>query len=286
MLYGIGLSGTGGQIDRARMENLSNNLANIDTAGFKQDILTLMQRPTESNTVLTPGQAERLFYQDELLDPLGGGVWLNQTYRAHDVGAHEHTGNSLDFALSGKGFFTMLEPQTQLPYYTRAGNFKLNDQGELVSVDGSHFVLDDKGEKINLGGILQSNGGVDFTVAPEGQIEIVMGDGSTIASGARLGITIFDDQDAQKLEKIGATLFGAPDQATRDRSIGLQDLSQEQRNQYKTYIRQGYLEVSDADPLLLMKEMVEINRSFERNMNMMMLQNGTLEQLISGVARS
>ena len=112
---------------------LSNNLANVNTSGYKKsraefaDLLyeqrTKAGAPSATGTPLPVGQE------------IGHGVRTVATYKDFGGGELRETGNSLDIAIEGKGFFQVLQPDGEVAY-TRSGIFKTNSDGELVSVDG------------------------------------------------------------------------------------------------------------------------------------------------------
>lgn len=281
MLYGMGLSGTGSQIERARLENVSNNLANLDTVGFKRDLLTVMQRPVESQDVQLPWESERLFWQHDLLDKIGGGVHLNQTYTVHESGPLDHTGTQEDLALTRDGFFTVREAGTNHDFYTRAGNFEINQEGWLVTKDGQHFVLNAKGQPINMGQLINDNGGTGFAVNTEGGVTIVTPT-RTIPTDETIGVAVFaDERDLNRIEKVGRNMYRAQ-AGVAERAVQLTSLPAATR-MGTTEIRQGFREGSGVDAAMTMVEMIEVSRAFERNMKLLQMQDGTLDDLIRRV---
>src|SRR6516225_7922350 len=125
---------TGMAAQQMNVEVISNNIANMNTVGFKkqraefQDLLyqTLEQAGAQSsdqgNIVPTGVQ-------------IGAGVTAGSVYRITSQGALTQTGNQFDLAINGKGFFQVLLPTGETAY-TRAGNFSVNDQGQMVTADG------------------------------------------------------------------------------------------------------------------------------------------------------
>src|SRR5260221_2772473 len=116
------------------VEVISNNIANMNPVGFKkqraefQDLLyqTLQQAGAQSSdqgTIVPTGVQ------------IGAGVKAGSVYRINTQGSTTATGNKLDLAINGRGFFQVLTP-TGDTAYTRAGNFSVNDQGQLVTQDG------------------------------------------------------------------------------------------------------------------------------------------------------
>src|SRR3954452_17654532 len=125
---------TGMAAQQMNVEVISNNIANMNTVGFKkhcaevQDLLyqTLEQAGAQSSdqgTIVPTGIQ------------IGAGVKSGSVYRINTQGAMTATANKLDLAINGRGFFQVLTP-TGDAAYTRAGNFSVNDQGQLVTQDG------------------------------------------------------------------------------------------------------------------------------------------------------
>ena len=125
---------TGMAAQQLNVEVISNNIANMNTVGFKkqraefQDLLyqTIERAGAQSSdqgTVVPTGVQ------------VGGGVKAGSVYRITQQGTMNSTGNKLDMAISGRGYFQVLMPTGETAY-TRAGNFSPNDQGQLVTEDG------------------------------------------------------------------------------------------------------------------------------------------------------
>src|SRR5690242_18709855 len=125
---------SGMSAQQLNVEVISNNIANMNTVGFKkqraefQDLLyqTLERAGAQSSsqgTVVPTGVQ------------VGGGVKTGSVYRITEQGALAGTGNKLDLAIDGRGFFQVLLPSGETAY-TRAGNLSKNDQGQIVTEDG------------------------------------------------------------------------------------------------------------------------------------------------------
>src|SRR5688572_4330965 len=125
---------TGMSAQQLNVEVISNNIANMNTIGFKkqraefQDLLyqTIERagaQSSESGTVVPTGVQ------------VGSGVKAGATYRITLQGSATQTGNDLDVMVKGRGYFQVTMPSGETAY-TRAGNFSTNDQGQLVTDDG------------------------------------------------------------------------------------------------------------------------------------------------------
>src|SRR6185295_492103 len=125
---------TGMQAQQMNVDVISNNIANMTTAGYKRQLIDFkdlmyqnIQRPgaqsSDQNTILPSGLQ------------LGLGVKMNATYRINEQGPIQITNNPLDLALNGNGFFQITQPDGTLAY-TRSGVFQLNQNGEIVTTQG------------------------------------------------------------------------------------------------------------------------------------------------------
>lgn len=200
---------------RRHMEVVANNIANTTVSGFKAESLALDPVPVDS------GAGERLaFVQD---------VAVLRDFRP---GPMTRTGNPLDLAIEGEGYFVVETGAG--PRYGRGGQFRLDELGELVTTDG-HPVLDDGGATLAL-----PPGGGPITVAADGTIS----SGSSVVG--RVGIVTFPDQ--HRLEKVGGGLFRT-DQAP----VPVEDAR----------VVQGALEGSNVNPILEMTEMMATLRAYQ-----------------------
>jgi flagellar basal-body rod protein FlgF/flagellar basal-body rod protein FlgG len=245
------ISAEGAAAQAQRLEVIANNLANVDTAGFKQDLPTFQARFAEA---IQQGQAQA---GDGSMNDIGGGVKIINVDTDHSNGLLKHTGNDFDLAINGSGFFHVRGDDGQ-QYLTRAGNFTLDTQGRLVTQNGHRPVLDQGGSEIVL---LRD---LPWSVSPDGFIS---------QGGAIFALGMSQPESLDELLKIGNNLF----QATGN----VRPLQLAERN-----IRQGYLEMSGANPVRQMMAMIETTRAFEANTRMIQNQDTMLGSLISRVLQA
>ncbi len=203
----------------------ANNLANIDTPGYKEDGLE---------------------FREVLMRKIGPKYWriFKETtpYINFQQGDIEHTGNPLDLAIVGEGFFKVKTPNGIA--YTRAGDFTLDSQRRLVTpqgypvlANGAPIIIDPGMAKGGL--ITMSN--LHFHVSPTGIISI---DGTQIG---KIDVVTFDD--LKKIKKLGENLYIAN---------GAKEIPA------KNYeIRQGFIEKSNVNPIKEMVNLIEIQRLFQ-----------------------
>ena len=163
---------------RKEMDIIANNIANMDTAGFKVE--SMMQKTDPKEPAVTLGGPRPV----KFVSPDG-------VARDFGQGALSKTGATLDMAIEGKGFFQVQTPEG--PRFTRDGRFTLDQNGRLVTQAGQ-AVLDD--------------GGSEILIDPE-QGEVAVGvDGSITQNGERAGkVGMYQFANAAVLEKAGENLF-------------------------------------------------------------------------------
>ena len=133
MSQALWIAKTGLDAQQTRMAVVSNNLANVNTTGFKQGRAVF-----EDLLYQTVRQSGGQSSQDTMLPSglnLGTGVRVIATEKSFTQGSVLQTDNALDVAINGRGFFQILKPDGDLAY-TRDGTFKQNEQGELVTSSG------------------------------------------------------------------------------------------------------------------------------------------------------
>lgn len=234
---------TGLDAQQTRMATISNNLANVNTTGFKsdraifQDLLYQNVRQvggsTSQNTQLPSGLA------------LGTGVRAVATEKLFTQGNLVQTGNSLDSAISGRGFYQVLMPDgTQA--YSRDGSFQIDAQGQLVTSSG--YVVQ---PAITIPAAAQS-----VTIGADGTVSATL---AGTAAPTQIGsIQLADFINPAGLQAVGENLFlesaasGSPQTGTP----GLNGLGK---------LVQGSVESSNVNIVEEMVNMIETQRAYEIN---------------------
>ena len=153
MPYGLYISAEGAQAQARRLEVIANNLANVETAGFKRDVAAFQARFTEA---IQQG-LDRPHSRTQ--NDVGGGVKMMNVDTDFSSSSLRQTEVPTDFAINGEGFFQVRARDGSV-YLTRAGNFTLDPQGRLVTQSDNMPVLDEsRGEIV-----------VDGTLAPAAEI--------------------------------------------------------------------------------------------------------------------
>jgi len=242
------ISAEGAAVQAQRLDVIANNMANMDTAGFKQDVPTFQARFAEAiqNGTATPGTGS--------INDIGGGVKLHAVSTDFSTSSMKRTGNNLDLAICGKGFFQVGGDNGE-QYLTRAGDFQLDNRGRLVTHDGRHAVLDQSGSEIVLDPTLP------FSISEDGFIN---------QTGSLFALGMVEPDSLAELTKVGSNMWKSTGSVN---SLDLRD-----RN-----VRQGFLEMSGSSPVRQMMAMIETTRAFEANSRMIQNQDSVLGTLISRV---
>ncbi len=240
MIKGIYTSAVGMMPNKLKIDVIANNLANIATTGFRKDNIFVR---ILDNAVLD-------------INKNGGnelsGLLITE-YTSFDQGNLKQTGNPLDLAINGKGFFAVQTPEGLR--YTRNGNFTLTSDGKIVNSNG-HILLGSDGE-IRLPDISKT-GNVEIRIAKDG--EIYNGDKLI----GRVKVVWFDD--LTRLKKVSSVYFVA------DENAGEIELT----DGFEIY--QGFLEESNVNAVEELVRMIEANRIYESCYKAVQHQDETLSK--------
>ncbi len=250
MLYGMYLSAGGALVEEARQAVIANNIANSGTAGYKSDAASFRKRLTEAREG-TAGSGAR---PDPLLEGLSGGVFLDEISFSRQPGPLFATGNPLDLAIRGDGFFAVSDGQRTL--YTRSGSFRLNAAGELVTADGRFRVLGVDGRPIRLG-----PGKVE--VGPRGTITVDGRPAGRILVAGKLDPSLFEKTGGSYFRYLGS---GNPPASAAE-------------------VAQGHLEGSDVNAVGEMVKLIQSHRAYEANLQMVRIQDSTLGRSVNELGR-
>lgn len=255
MLRGI-YSAASGMIYNQYKEDVSaNNIANSTTTGYKQDSVYTEPFPEVSiqDSALPGG--------NKVIGSLSLGVMPGWTSTDFTEGAITDTGNSLDFAIEGSGFFTVQfnDGVTNSIKYTRDGSFSVDKNGMIVSSNGAYLL----GQNLATGKTepISTNGG-KVSVSDDGTVSI------NSKAMYKMDINTFGDKNS--LTKYGKNMYNAssPTPAVK--------------GQYS--IRQGALENSNTDMANEMVNMIVNFRSYQANQRVLQTENETLDKTVNQLA--
>jgi|APTNR8051073442_1049403.scaffolds.fasta_scaffold03738_11 flagellar basal-body rod protein FlgG len=237
---------------QTRLEVISNNIANASTVGFKRD--SVFERnliDSKANLYNIVGSAE----QND--PPIGSYIDFNK-------GSYDQTGNDFDIAIDGDGFFLLNDEQGK-EFLTRAGNFKINQEGDVISANGKYLMAN--GGRINVFGTMQGDTFNSDTRKAEVRID---NSGEIFINNVSQGnLDIVDTNSYAVLEKVSSSDF-----------ILTEDNQYQKLTNDRISIRQGWLENSNVNVIDEMVEMINLQRQFEAGSKVITTNENTLEQSI------
>jgi flagellar basal-body rod protein FlgG len=253
MTYGLYAVVTGSLAQERRLEALADNLANVPTAGFKADVPVFevipaplpMGLPTAFPASPQTPSSPFLLAQD---------AYSVLTSVKADLSAGElrQTGNSLDVAINGKGWFTVDTPQGVR--YTRNGSFTLDPQRQLVTHDGWPVL---------------GNGG---PITIQGSNVIISPQGTIVVDGQETDrLKVVESQENDAFQKAGHALFILRPGVTAEET--------------ETDIKQGFLELSNVNPIKGMTAMIDAMRAYESYQKVLQAWNDTTGRAVNDVGR-
>lgn len=256
MVRGLYTGWTGMLNEQKRLDIVSNNLANASTIGFKKDSVT-NQSFEHQLMVKVKDSSEN--YMNRATGKLSFGVKLGEVYTNHEQGSLRQTENSFDFALEGKGFFSLSVIDSNgntSNQYTRDGSFVLTRDGYITDANGNRL-LGESGE---------------INVPVDAADIAVDSDGTIYADGTLIDrILVRDFDDYNYLRKAEDTRYEAVEGANfRETSAT---------------VNQGFTEQSNVNVVSEMVEMISITRAYEANQKIIQTIDGTLELAASSVGR-
>jgi flagellar basal-body rod protein FlgG len=240
----LSVAATGMDAQQTNLEVIANNIANINTTGYKRaraefaDLLYQTERaagvPNRANQAIVPEGAN-----------IGLGVQTSAVRNIHTQGQLTQTENDLDLAVVGRGWFQIQSPDgTTL--YSRAGAFNTNADGQLVTIDG-YAVVPNITFPANVS---------ETVISRTGQVSVRVGSDSDFTEIGQLTIANFvneaglkplGDNLFQQTAASGEAIVAAPE----DPGFG--------------YLKQGYLEASNVDAVKEITDLISAQRAYEMN---------------------
>lgn len=279
MFRGFYTAATGMLTHQRRTEMLTNNLANVNTPGFKAEQTSLRAFPEMLlqqmgyRTVPTGNGNGINSPFNKTVGALSTGVYMQETIPNFLQGDIRQTELNTDLAIiditmpvseengqQGTAFFTIQNAEGELRY-TRNGNFTLDGSG-LLTTAGGNYVLDEVGNPIQLSSD-------QFTVRHDGIIEG--------ANGERAALGIAFSENPLRLLKEGDGLFRTENGEPLASAFG--------QAQVQFRLQQGYLERSNVDPGRTMTELLSAYRSFEANQKVLQAYDRSMDKAANEVGR-
>ncbi|MCQ2005341.1 flagellar basal-body rod protein FlgG [Rhizobium sp. NRK18] len=240
----LAIAATGMDAQQTNLEVIANNIANINTTGYKRaraEFSDLLYQTEKSQGVANSGNSAIV----PVGTNIGLGVQAAAVRNIHIQGELAQTENSLDLALIGRGWFQVANPDGST-VYTRAGSFNTNADGQLVTIDGYEVVP----------GITIPDDAVNVTISRTGVVSAQLGGATTYTELGQLTLANFVNEAG--LAPLGDNLFAAT-AASGDPIVAAPD------DPGFAYVKQGYLETSNVDPVREITDLITAQRAYEMN---------------------
>lgn len=265
MLRGIYTGAAGMNVQQQRLDALSNNLANVDTTGYKRDTPIqkafpelLLRRTGDDGVTQVPFRSFPFGSYDvaPVVGRVGTGVETNELYTVFSQGGLRQTENAFDLALDGDGFFVVDTPYGER--YTRNGSFLIGAEGMLVTKQG-YPVLGENGPiQLKLNNFVVDEDGVIYENAayandPERLVSMRENEWEETVEVDRLRIV--DMPNTRYIRKQGDSFWTTTEDSGEAFTMEVG----------RPRVRQGFLEGSNVNPVTEMVALIEVNRAYEAN---------------------
>jgi flagellar basal-body rod protein FlgG len=264
-----------------RLDAVANNLANVDTDGYKRDQIAfkafpelLLRRMNDDGVYLHPfGSADSA----PIIGKLGTGVELNELFVSFEQGGLKESQSDFDLALDGKGFFAVATPVGER--YTRNGSFQLGKEGYLETKEGFPVMGENGPIRVKANNFQVDKDGrvwINAEYADDPEV-MVSREANTWNQTVLLDALKLVDFDVERyLKKQGSSLF------IETETSGPPQIIEEGR---RPRVIQGFTEAANVEPVREMVQMIEVNRAYEANQKVIQTHDSMLGTLINQTAR-
>jgi len=240
----LSIAATGMAAQDLNVQVIANNIANINTTGFKRaraEFTDLLYQAERLQGVSSRGQNNTIPEGAQL----GLGVRTAAIRNLHIQGTLANTGNKLDLALNGRGWFEVTGANNEI-VYTRTGSFNTNATGQLVTTDGY---------TVSPGIIIPQNA-IDVTISESGQVSVTV---SGQVQPQQIGqLTLVNFANEAGLRPLGNNLY-------RQTEASGQPISGVPGDPGFATVSQSYLESSNVDPVKEITDLIAAQRAYEMN---------------------
>ncbi len=253
-----------------QLDVISNNIANVNTVGFKSANVSFADTLSESLGSNATGPMQ-----------VGTGVTTAGVTNNYNPGELTSTGVPTDLAINGSGFFLVKDPNTGDTYATQDGEFTVNDAGELITNAGMVVQGYSDSGLATLGNITIDNTGApggdtsamkSYSIGTDGKINVLLADGTTFPRGQ---ILLQNFTSPQQLMKVGGNLYSnlssagplATPLAPNSNGLGA--------------IQSGWLEMSNVDLAHELTSLITTQRAYEANSKVITTSDQVLQTLVA-----
>jgi flagellar basal-body rod protein FlgG len=256
MIRGLYTASAGMNVQTKKMDIISNDLANVNTTGYKKDTAVIASFPQVLASRLDDKQNH--IANNGQIGNMSLGARIDEIYTNFTQGSVIKTDGVVDVAIQGEGFFALQTPAGVA--YTRDGNFSINQAGQVVSKEG-YYVLTQGGTPLELG--------EDFLTSGN---KVVIKESGEVYSGSELidTMALVRFEDVKALQKMDDNLYQ----------------SNAQGIPFTGSVLQGFLEASNVNPVTAMVDMITVSRAYEANQKAVQTHDTLLGKAVNEIGRA
>lgn len=284
MIRGWYTGASGMTAQQVRLDAISNNLANVDTDGYKREVAVhkafaqmLLRRMNDDGQLRNPFGSGDLA---PVVGKLGTGVETNELFTEYEQGSLKETQSDFDLALEGEGFLCVETPFGER--YTRNGSFVLGKEGFLETKEGYKILGESGPIRVKENNFKVDKDGNVFVDRrwQDDPFRLVSREENTWEGLERLDtLKLVDFKKSRYLAKQGSSLWRSTEESGDARIQGQPGAGERPK------VEQGFTEASNVNPVLEMVRMIEVNRAYEANQKTIQSADAMLGKLINEVAR-
>jgi flagellar basal-body rod protein FlgG len=244
MMRSLFIAATGMEAQKLNIDVIANNLANVNTTGYKRSRADFQELMYEE--IKTPGAASADSTQFPSGIQIGLGVRPVAVQKIFEQGDFKSTGNPLDMVVEGEGFFQIVEPNGEIAY-TRSGAFKLDSEGRIVTSEG--YPMEPE--------ITIPSDTTQITISSDGRINATEPGSAVPTEAGQIELARFSNPGG--LKAIGKNLF------EETASSGVPTTDTPGGTEGTGTIQQGFIELSNVNIVDEMVQMIVSQRAYEIN---------------------
>lgn len=256
------------------LEVIGDNIANVNTTGFKGSRVTNQDSFSETLVRSAPANGD---VPGANTMQVGQGTSVASISQRFTQGVLSTTGGPADLGISGKGFFKVQNPETQDFYYTRAGDFRLDDAGNLLTNDGMNVMM--ASGKVVIPPAEGTNPLQSYKIDKNGEISAYYANGTTSTAIGQILLTSFANPNA--LERVAGNILTNPGgEAGGAGAAGATQATAANATLFGDVI-QGTLELSNVDLTQQFSDLIVAQRAFQAGSRVITVSDSVMEEIVN-----